>query len=85
MRSIQGSGNKAMSFGKSRAKLVTQDQTSTTFDDVAGVEEGYVLFGGIGAQTANISRIIIEGEVVPESMDSLAETRILQEAERLVP
>ncbi|MBN1515323.1 ATP-dependent zinc metalloprotease FtsH [Candidatus Sumerlaeota bacterium] len=39
MRSIQGSGNKAMSFGKSRARLVGQGQTNVTFDDVAGVDE----------------------------------------------
>ncbi|PKO17117.1 cell division protein FtsH [candidate division BRC1 bacterium HGW-BRC1-1] len=39
MRQIQGSGNKAMSFGKSRAKLMTGDQTKVTFADVAGVDE----------------------------------------------
>jgi cell division protease FtsH len=39
MRQLQGSGNKAMSFGKSRAKLLTEGQTRVTFDDVAGVDE----------------------------------------------
>jgi cell division protease FtsH len=39
MRQIQGSGNKALSFGKSRAKLITEGQTKVTFDDVAGVDE----------------------------------------------
>jgi cell division protease FtsH len=39
MRQIQSSGNKAMSFGKSRAKLVQEGQTKVTFDDVAGVDE----------------------------------------------
>ena len=39
MRQIQGSGNKAMSFGKSRAKLVSEDQSKITFEDVAGVDE----------------------------------------------
>lgn len=39
MRQIQSGGNKAMSFGKSRAKLVSQGQTKITFSDVAGVEE----------------------------------------------
>jgi hypothetical protein len=66
------------------AKLIYEDEDRGQLD-VAGVEEGYALFGAIGADTANINRIIIEGEVIPESMDSLAETRILQEAERLVP
>lgn len=39
MRQIQSGGNKAMSFGKSRAKLVSEGQTKVTFEDVAGVEE----------------------------------------------
>ncbi|MCX7019309.1 MAG: ATP-dependent zinc metalloprotease FtsH [bacterium] len=39
MRQIQSGGNKAMSFGKSRAKLVNQGQTKVTFNDVAGVDE----------------------------------------------
>jgi cell division protease FtsH len=38
-RQIQGSGNKAMSFGKSKAKLVSDSANKVTFDDVAGVEE----------------------------------------------
>jgi cell division protease FtsH len=39
MRQIQGTGNKALSFGKSRAKLVSEDQVKLTFNDVAGVDE----------------------------------------------
>lgn len=39
MRQLQGGSNKAMSFGKSRAKLLTEGQTRVTFDDVAGVDE----------------------------------------------
>jgi len=39
MRQIQGTGNKALSFGKSRAKLVSEGQVKITFDDVAGVDE----------------------------------------------
>jgi cell division protease FtsH len=39
MRQIQGSGNKAMSFGKSKAKLVQEGQIKITFKDVAGVDE----------------------------------------------
>jgi cell division protease FtsH len=34
-----GGGNKAFSFGKSRAKLFTSDRPKTTFEDVAGVDE----------------------------------------------
>ena len=36
---MQGGGNKVMSFGKSRAKVLTKEQTRVTFKDVAGVEE----------------------------------------------
>ena len=40
MRQMQGGGKGgAMSFGKSKAKLMTEDQVKVTFDDVAGVEE----------------------------------------------
>jgi cell division protease FtsH len=39
MRQIQSGGNKAMSFGKSRARLIDGSQPRITFDDVAGIEE----------------------------------------------
>jgi len=39
MRQMQAGGNKAMSFGKSRAKLFSGQQKKVTFKDVAGVEE----------------------------------------------
>jgi cell division protease FtsH len=39
MRQMQSGGNKAMSFGKSRAKLFSGVQKKVTFKDVAGVEE----------------------------------------------
>ena len=39
MRQMQSGGGKAMSFGKSRARLMTDQQTRVTFDDVAGVDE----------------------------------------------
>ena len=40
MRQMQsGGGNKALSFGKSRARLMTTQQKRVTFKDVAGVEE----------------------------------------------
>jgi cell division protease FtsH len=39
MRQMQSGGNKAMSFGKSRAKLFSGVQKKATFKDVAGVEE----------------------------------------------
>ncbi len=39
MRQMQSGGGKAMSFGKSRAKLLMEDQHKVTFKDVAGIEE----------------------------------------------
>lgn len=39
MRQMQSGGNKALSFGKSRAKLFSGTQKNITFKDVAGVEE----------------------------------------------
>ena len=39
MRQIQSGGGKAMSFGKSRAKMLNENQSKLTFDDVAGIEE----------------------------------------------
>ena len=39
MRQMQSGGNKAMSFGKSKAKLSTSTQKKATFKDVAGVDE----------------------------------------------
>jgi cell division protease FtsH len=39
MRQMQGGGGKAMAFGKSRAKLLTEASGRVTFEDVAGIEE----------------------------------------------
>jgi len=39
MRQMQSGGNKALSFGKSRAKLLASQQKKVTFKDVAGVDE----------------------------------------------
>jgi cell division protease FtsH len=39
MRQMQSGGGKAMSFGKSKAKLLTETQAKVTFKDVAGIDE----------------------------------------------
>jgi len=39
MRQMQGGGGKAMGFGKSKAKLLTERHGRITFDDVAGIDE----------------------------------------------
>ena len=42
IRQMQAGGGKAMSFGKSRARLLTENQHRVTFEDVAGVDESKV-------------------------------------------
>jgi cell division protease FtsH len=42
IRQMQAGGGKAMSFGKSRARLLTENQHRVTFEDVAGVEESKI-------------------------------------------
>ncbi len=39
MRQVQVGGNKALSFGKSRARLLTEERKKVTFADVAGIDE----------------------------------------------
>jgi len=39
MQQMQGGGNRVMSFGKSKARLVSKDQPKITFADVAGLDE----------------------------------------------
>jgi cell division protease FtsH len=45
MRQMQSGGGKAMSFGKSRARLLSDQQEKVTFEDVAGIDEAK---GGAG-------------------------------------
>ena len=47
MRQMQSGGNKAMAFGKSRAKLFSAQSKKVTFKDVAGVEEAEYELGEI--------------------------------------
>lgn len=47
MRQMQGGGGKALSFGKSRARLMTDSQEKVTFEDVAGIDEAKEELGEI--------------------------------------
>ncbi|MCK4547850.1 MAG: ATP-dependent zinc metalloprotease FtsH [Candidatus Eisenbacteria sp.] len=47
MRQMQSGGNRAFSFGKSRARLLTGNQPRVTFDDVAGATEAKEELGEI--------------------------------------
>ena len=44
IRQMQSGGGKAMSFGKSKARLVTETEMRVTFADVAGIEESKASF-----------------------------------------
>ena len=39
LRQMQSGGNKAMSFGKSKARMISSSKNRVTFDDVAGMDE----------------------------------------------
>ncbi len=39
MRQLQAGGTKAMSFGKNKARMLTENHNKTTFKDVAGIDE----------------------------------------------
>ncbi|MCK4486129.1 MAG: ATP-dependent zinc metalloprotease FtsH [Desulfobacterales bacterium] len=47
MRQMQAGGGKALSFGKSRARLLSEQSTQITFDDVAGIDEAKEELGEI--------------------------------------
>jgi len=47
MRQMQMGGGKALSFGKSRARLMSESQEKVTFEDVAGIEEAKEELGEI--------------------------------------
>jgi len=47
MRQMQAGGGKALSFGKSRARLQTDNKDKVTFEDVAGIEEAKEELGEI--------------------------------------
>ena len=47
MRQMQAGGGKAMSFGKSRARLLSDQQDKVTFEDVAGIDEAKEELGEI--------------------------------------
>jgi cell division protease FtsH len=76
MRQMQSGGGKAMSFGKSRAKLMSDQSEKVTFEDVAGIEEakeelseivpkGVLLMGPPGTGKTLLARAIAGEAGVP--------------------
>ncbi len=65
---MQGGGSKVMSFGKSRAKLVSKDQPKVTFKDVAGVDEAVEELKEIRDFLANPAKFQALGAKIPKGV-----------------
>ncbi|NTU60044.1 MAG: ATP-dependent metallopeptidase FtsH/Yme1/Tma family protein, partial [Deltaproteobacteria bacterium] len=68
MRQMQSGGGKAMSFGKSRARLLTQDQSKVSFADVAGVDEAKEEVGEIVEFLKNPKKFTKLGGRIPKGV-----------------
>jgi cell division protease FtsH len=68
MNRMQGGGGRVMSFGKSRAKVLTKDQPKTTFADVAGVDEAIEELGEIKDYLKNPARFQAMGAKIPKGV-----------------
>jgi cell division protease FtsH len=68
MNRSQGGGNRVMSFGKSRAKVVSKDQPKTTFSDVAGVDEAVEELQEVKEYLANPSKFQAMGAKIPRGV-----------------
>lgn len=67
MRQVQG-GNKVLSFGKSRAKMMSKDQPKTTFEDVAGLDEVVEELEEIKEFLANPKKFQALGAKIPKGI-----------------
>ncbi|NPV59661.1 MAG: ATP-dependent metallopeptidase FtsH/Yme1/Tma family protein [Actinobacteria bacterium] len=65
---MQGGGSKVMSFGKSRAKVMTKEQTKVTFRDVAGVDEAVEELREIRDFLANPAKFQALGAKIPKGV-----------------
>jgi cell division protease FtsH len=68
MNRSQGGGNRVMSFGKSRAKVVTKDQPKTSFVDVAGVDEAIEELQEVKEYLQNPSKFQAMGAKIPRGV-----------------
>jgi cell division protease FtsH len=65
---MQGGGNRVMSFGRSRAKLVTKEQPKITFSDVAGVEEAVEELAEVKEFLENPAKFQAMGAKIPKGV-----------------
>jgi cell division protease FtsH len=68
MSQVQGGGNRVMSFGRSKAKLVNKDTPKTTFTDVAGADEAIEELEEIKDFLANPARFQAIGAKIPKGV-----------------
>src|SRR5215210_288448 len=68
MNRSQGGGNRVMSFGKSKAKMVSKDQPKTTFSDVAGVDEAVEELQEVKEYLANPAKFQAMGAKIPRGV-----------------
>src|SRR5919197_6252889 len=68
MSQVQGGGNRVMSFGRSKAKLVSKDTPKTTFADVAGADEAIEELEEIKDFLANPARFQAIGAKIPKGV-----------------
>src|ERR1700712_3534896 len=68
MSNLQGGGSKVMSFGRSKAKLVSKDTPKTTFADVAGADEAIEELEEIKDFLSNPARYQAIGAKIPKGV-----------------
>jgi cell division protease FtsH len=68
MSQVQGGGSRVMSFGRSKAKLVSKDMPKTTFADVAGADEAIQELEEIREFLANPAKFQAIGAKIPKGV-----------------
>ena len=68
MSQVQGGGSRVMSFGRSKAKLVSKDTPKTTFADVAGADEAVEELHEIKEFLANPAKFQAIGAKIPKGV-----------------
>jgi cell division protease FtsH len=68
MSQVQGGGSRVMSFGRSKAKLVSKDTPKTTFADVAGADEAIEELEEIKEFLANPAKFQAIGAKIPKGV-----------------